>query len=93
MEESSGWKKIEGDFGKFWLIMEITPPQYPSFPFIPPFPKQALSERGSGGLLEGNIDSRINTSTEPAARSVLEPSPSEPESALTPWLRALSHCT
>jgi hypothetical protein len=44
MEESSGWKRIEGDFGKFWLIMEIPPPQYPSFPFIPLIPKQALTE-------------------------------------------------
>jgi hypothetical protein len=44
MEESSGWKRIEGNFGKFWLIMEIPPPQYPSFPFIPLIPKQALSE-------------------------------------------------
>jgi hypothetical protein len=42
MEESSRWKRIEGDFGKFWLIMEIPPPQYPSFPFIPLIPKQAL---------------------------------------------------
>jgi hypothetical protein len=43
MEESSGWNKIEGDFGKFWLIMEIPPPQYPSFPFIPLITKQARS--------------------------------------------------
>jgi hypothetical protein len=42
MEESSGWKRIEGDFRKFWLIIEIPPPQYPSFPFIPLIPKQAL---------------------------------------------------
>jgi hypothetical protein len=45
MEDSSGWKRIEGDFGKFWLIMEIPPPQYPSFPFISLIPKQALSVR------------------------------------------------
>jgi hypothetical protein len=45
MEESSGWKRVEGDFGKFLLIMEIPPPQYPSFPFIPLIPKQALRER------------------------------------------------
>jgi hypothetical protein len=44
MEESSGWKRIQGDFGKFWLIIEITPPQYPSFPFIALIPKQALKE-------------------------------------------------
>jgi hypothetical protein len=43
MQESSGWKRIEGDFEKFWLIMEIPPPQYPSFPFIPLIPKQALT--------------------------------------------------
>jgi hypothetical protein len=42
MEESSGWERIEGDFEKFWLIMEIPPPQYPSFPFVPLIPKQAL---------------------------------------------------
>jgi hypothetical protein len=45
MEESSGWKRVEGDFGKVLLIMEIPPPQYPSFPFIPLIPKQALRER------------------------------------------------
>jgi hypothetical protein len=44
MEESSGWKRIEGDFGKFWLITEIPPPQYPLFPFIPLVPKQALRD-------------------------------------------------
>jgi hypothetical protein len=44
MEESSGWKRIEGDFGKFRLIVEIPPPQCPSFPFIPLIPKQALSD-------------------------------------------------
>jgi hypothetical protein len=43
MEDSSGWKRIEGDFGKFWLIVEIPPPQCLSFPFIPLIPKQALS--------------------------------------------------
>jgi hypothetical protein len=53
MEESSGWKRIEGDFGKFLLIMEIPPPQYPSFPFIPLIPKQALSD-----LLPAAIPSR-----------------------------------
>jgi hypothetical protein len=44
MEDWSGWKRIEGDFEKFWLIMEIPPPQSPSFPFIPLIPKQALNE-------------------------------------------------
>jgi hypothetical protein len=44
MEDSSGWNRIEGDFEKFWLIMEIPPPQCPSFPFIPLIPKQALSD-------------------------------------------------
>jgi hypothetical protein len=43
-EESSVWKRIEGDFEKFWLIMEIPPPQYLSFPFIPLIPKQALKD-------------------------------------------------
>jgi hypothetical protein len=28
--------------------MEIPPPQYPSFPFIPLIPKQALSENNMG---------------------------------------------
>jgi hypothetical protein len=42
MEDWSGWKSIEWDFGKFWVIMEIPPPQCPSFPFIPLIPKQAL---------------------------------------------------
>jgi hypothetical protein len=46
MEESSGWKRIEGDFWKFWLIMEISPPQSPSFPFIPLIPKQAPGGAG-----------------------------------------------
>jgi hypothetical protein len=41
MEDWSGWERIEGDFGKFWVIMEIPPLQHPSFPFIPLIPKQA----------------------------------------------------
>jgi hypothetical protein len=43
MEDSSEWKRIEWDFGKFVLIVKIPPPQCPSFPFIPLIPKQALS--------------------------------------------------
>jgi hypothetical protein len=39
MEESSGWKRIEGDFGKF-SYNGNPPPQYPSFPFIPLFPNK-----------------------------------------------------
>jgi hypothetical protein len=42
IEKSSGWKRIEGDFGKFSLIMEIPPPQYLLFPFIALVPEQAL---------------------------------------------------
>jgi hypothetical protein len=47
MEDWSGWKRIEGDFGKFWVIMEIPPPQCPSFPFIPLIPKQAPKRNSS----------------------------------------------
>jgi hypothetical protein len=39
-----GWKRIERDFGKFWLIVEIPPPQCPLFLFIPLIPKQALED-------------------------------------------------
>jgi hypothetical protein len=42
MEDSSGWKRIEWDFGKF--IVEIPPPQCPSFPFIQLIPKQCLRD-------------------------------------------------
>jgi hypothetical protein len=44
MEDPSGWKRIEGDFGKFSLTAEIPPPQCPSFPFIPLILKQALTQ-------------------------------------------------
>jgi hypothetical protein len=37
-------EEVEGDFGKFSLIMEIPPPQCPSFPFIPLIPEQALKK-------------------------------------------------
>jgi hypothetical protein len=50
MEDSSGWKRIERNFGKFGLIMEIPPPQCPSFPFIPLIPKQALKRRNTCGV-------------------------------------------
>jgi hypothetical protein len=50
MEDSSGWKRIEGDFEKFWLIVEIPPPQCLSFPFIPLISKQGLREKISSRL-------------------------------------------
>jgi hypothetical protein len=59
MEESSGWKRIQEDFEKFWLIMEIPPPQYPLFPFIPLVPKQALKEFSGPWLGVGNWNSLI----------------------------------
>jgi hypothetical protein len=62
MEDSSGWKRIEGDFGKFWLIMEIPPPQCPSFPFIPLIPKQAL--RRNDFYLKGHAINGMKQSME-----------------------------
>jgi hypothetical protein len=44
---NEGFKWMEKDwrdFGKFWLIVEIPPPQCTSFPFIPTSSKQALRE-------------------------------------------------
>jgi hypothetical protein len=67
MEESSRWKRIEKVFEKFSLIMEIPPPQYPLFPFIPLVAKQALI-----GFLYGLVQSicsrtMINPSTNTAS--------------------------
>jgi hypothetical protein len=43
--------------------MEIPPPQYPSFPFIPQIPKQALKEDECGGDVyeRENIDDEDGT--------------------------------
>jgi hypothetical protein len=35
-------RESNGDFRKFWLTVEITPPQCPSFSFVPLIPKQVL---------------------------------------------------
>jgi hypothetical protein len=54
---NGGFKWMEEDwrgFWKFWLIVEIPPPQCPSFPFIPLIPKQALRWRYAPNITASN---------------------------------------